>query len=292
MFLGNLNDCAPELPIYHISCISPLFFGSYLAGLIEGDGTIVVPKQERSAKGRLNYPCVKIAFPLKDFPLCQFIQKQIGHGSISKVRLSAAYVLTVNNLEGLIVLSSLINGKIRGPKYYQFKHLIEYLSQKSDTFHMKPGGYNTSPILSDSWLCGFIEADGYFGVRTSVNSKYPRISLSFELTQSRMTGYGFSIEGIMQHIASFLEINLEDIRSERKYPQYRLRTSSLRTNQNIRDYLLKYPLKGTKYLDFVDWCKVLWYFEQGTHKENTATIVEIKSQINQRRTVYNWDHLQ
>ena len=70
-FLWNLNDCAPELSISHMSSI--MFFGSYLAGLIEGGlrpGTIIVPKQERSTKGsrqRINYPSVQIVFQLKDF---------------------------------------------------------------------------------------------------------------------------------------------------------------------------------------------------------------------------------
>ena len=45
-------------------------------------------------------------------------------------------------------------------------------------------------------------------------------------------------------------------------------------------------------MDFQDWCRVLDYFEQGTHMENKEHIVVIKSQMNQRRTVYNWDHLQ
>lgn len=292
MFLENLNDCAPELSISHRNSTFSLFLGPYLAGLIEGDGTIIVPKQERSEKGKLNYPSIQIVFALKDFPLCQFIQKQIGHGSISKKKQSAAYILTINSLEGLIVVSTLINGKIRGPKYFQFLLLMEYLSRKSSTFIEKPLGFNTSSILSDSWLSGFIEADGSFQVRSSLNSKYPRISLSFELVQSRVTRYGYSIKQIIQHIAIFLEISVSEIRSEQKNPQYRLRTGSLRANKNIRDYLLKHPLKGTKHLDFLDWCKVLCYFEQGTHKENTAAIVEIKSQINQRRTVYNWDHLQ
>lgn len=49
--------------------LSNLKFSSYLAGLIEGDGMIVVPKTERSAKGKTNYPSIQIVFHLKDLPL-------------------------------------------------------------------------------------------------------------------------------------------------------------------------------------------------------------------------------
>ena len=82
----NLNDCAPGLSISkniyetkqdikEINYVNQIEFykkgstqnnnsnffkcpGSYLAGLIEGDGCIVVPKQERSIKGKLNYPSI------------------------------------------------------------------------------------------------------------------------------------------------------------------------------------------------------------------------------------------
>lgn len=33
-------------------------FASYLTGLIEGDGSIIVPKMERSLKEKLNYPSI------------------------------------------------------------------------------------------------------------------------------------------------------------------------------------------------------------------------------------------
>jgi hypothetical protein len=294
----NLNDCAPELSIFpftltkKIDLISPIFLSSYLAGLIEGDGTIVVPKTERSNKGKLNYPCVQIVFQLKDFPLCQVIQILIGHGSISKKKQSAAYILSINNFEGLVKLCHLINGQMRGSKYYQLQLLINYLNKKSSDLHIQPLGICSTSLEKDSWLSGFIEADGSFQVRTSLNSKIPRISLSFELVQNRLTHYGYSTFDLMNQIAVFLGVNLNEIRNDRKYPQYRLRTSSLKTNIHLQDYLNKYPIKGTKYMDFQDWCRVLNYFKEGTQMENKEHIVEIKSQMNQKRTVYNWDHLQ
>jgi hypothetical protein len=303
-FLWNLNDCAPELFISlrpmpalcwaeaNIIPITPIFLSSYITGLIEGDGTIVVPNCDRSDKGKLNYPSVQIVFHLKDFPLCQVIQKLIGHGTISKKKQSAAYILTINNFEGLIVLCRLINGKMRGPKYHQLVLLISYINKKSPDINLKPLGFSSIPLGKDSWLTGFIEADGSFQVRNSIKTKVPRISLSFELVQSRITHYGYNMFDLMNQIASFLDVNLNEIRSERKHPQYRVRTSSLKTNLTLRDYLSNYPLRSTKYLDYQDWARVLDYFEQGTHMENKEHIAVIKSQMNQRRTVYNWDHLQ
>lgn len=62
-------------------------FAAYLAGFIEGDGTIVVPKTDRSPKGKLNYPVIQIAFHSKDLPLALTIQKVLGFGSISKKKI-------------------------------------------------------------------------------------------------------------------------------------------------------------------------------------------------------------
>jgi len=46
---------------------------------------------------------------------------------------------------------------------------------------------------------------------------------------------------------------------------------------------MEYPLQGTKYLDFKDWCVVLEFFEKEIHWENKEKIVEIKNQMNQYR---------
>lgn len=56
--------------------------GSYLAGLIEGDGSIIVPNTIRNQKGKLLYPMVKITFVLKDLPLANKIMEIFNAGTI------------------------------------------------------------------------------------------------------------------------------------------------------------------------------------------------------------------
>ena len=298
----NLNDCAPGLSIYYsikyystilpISSTRPFVcIGSYLAGLIEGDGTIIVPSTERSSKGKLNYPSIQIVFQVKDFTLVSLICRKIGHGSICKKKQSAVYIYTINNLQGLVILVQLINGKIRGHKLYQLNKLIDYLNVKSPGLILEKLPLDISPLQNNSWLAGFIEADGSFQVRTSLTSKQPRLGLSFELSQSRISRHGYSTLGVMEMIASFLEIKVNLIREERKHPQYRVRTSSVYTNNILRKYIDKYPLYGSKYLDYMDWCKILSYFEKETQWQNVDEISKIKSQMNQYRTVFRWDHL-
>jgi len=67
----------------NITKISKDQFGHYLAGLIEGDGTIIVPKTKRNDKGKLQFPLIKICFPIKDLPLAIKIKENLG-GTIIK----------------------------------------------------------------------------------------------------------------------------------------------------------------------------------------------------------------
>lgn len=144
MSIWNLNDCTSELSTSEQSINPCLAF--YLAGLIEGDGTIVVPTQERSKKGKLNYASIKIAFQTKDFPVAILIKKILGHGSIIKKKNAAAYIYTINNLEGLILIANSINGKIRGSKHNQFIKLVNYIKYKSSTFSLSVLPPDTSCI--------------------------------------------------------------------------------------------------------------------------------------------------
>jgi hypothetical protein len=103
----------------------------YVAGLIEADCTIHVPKTERSDKGNLNYPSIQIVFHLKDLPLALLIQKEIGNGSIRRKKGVNAYLYTVNNLKGLLLLIKLMNGNMRTNKIFTLHKLIDWLNIKN-----------------------------------------------------------------------------------------------------------------------------------------------------------------
>ena len=58
-------------------------FGHYIAGLIEGDGSIKVPDQLRSEKGKLLTASVNIVFVYKDLQLEKVMAENL-QGTINK----------------------------------------------------------------------------------------------------------------------------------------------------------------------------------------------------------------
>ena len=306
-FIGILRDYTPELTCCNILTnlqvktnktknykdLSELKMSSYLAGLIEGDGTIVVPKTERSVKGKLNYPSIQIAFHLKDFPLALMIQKELKNGSLSRKKGVNAYILTINNYDGLLLVTSLINGNMRTPKIYALYNLINWLNLKFEEINIPRKSLNNSPLDSNAWLSGFIEADGHFSVRTTTTSNFPRVECKFELSQRQNDNNSRSTLKFLEIIANFLLCSVKAIRLNRTNPEYRVRTTNLNGNLVLENYLNTFPLFGSKYLDYKDWIKVLDFFKSGhiKHKDIIEKTISMKSCMNDHRTVFTWDHL-
>jgi Cytochrome C and Quinol oxidase polypeptide I/LAGLIDADG endonuclease len=270
-----------------------LKFSSYLAGLIEGDGSIIVPNTERSAKGRINYPSIQIMFHLKDLPLALMIQKEIKNGSLSRKKGVNAYILTINNYDGLILLTSLINGNMRTPKIYSLYNLIDWLNIKFEEINISKKSLNDSPLDSNAWLSGFIEAEGHFSVRTTSNSKDSKVECKLELSQRQQDHNGRNNVSFLEIIANFLLSSVKAIRLDKPKPEYRVRTTNLKGNLILENYLNTFPLFGSKYLDYKDWIKVLDRFKSDKfkHKSNLEEIILIKSNMNDNRTIFTWDHL-
>ena len=125
-------------------------FAYYLAGLIEGDGTLIVPKRERSPRGKLYYPAIQICFDLRDLALALVIQKTLGFGSISRTKGKNSYIFTVNNYEGLIKLVKILNGKIKTVKIHDFHLLIDFLNQRFPGLNIAKQNLDKTPLSSSS----------------------------------------------------------------------------------------------------------------------------------------------
>jgi hypothetical protein len=99
--------------------------GSYLAGLIEGDGYISITNANRIILG--------ITFNIKDKPLAEKLLKYIGKGFIAK-RKSNSIELRFSSKKSLFTIIQLINGKFRTPKIDQLHKLIDWMNKN----HIQP----------------------------------------------------------------------------------------------------------------------------------------------------------
>lgn len=285
-------------------------FTTYLAGLIEGDGYIGVPKAQeceyasaydsldklrlinRDAKGRLVYPTFQISFKTRDLPLAFMLQKELGLGSISKKKGVNASVYTINGKEGIVLLVKLINGKMRTPKINALHRLIEYLNALGEDIRKLP--LDKSPINSNAWLSGFIEADGSFQVRSTSEGKYPvRVECKFEIEQRQKDKSGEGLDEIMKLMAEYLLSKVKETKKDTKNPKYRVRTTSLLGNKVLIKYLEAYKLFGSKYLDYLNWREVVQMFSKGEHRtqQGRDRIKELKLSMNDNRKEMTWDHL-
>ena len=275
----NPNDYHPEL-------------SSYLVGLIEGDGTIFVPKTDISAKGKINYPSIQIAFDSRDLPLALTIQKTLRFGSVSKSKGKSAYLLTINSTSGVITLVRLLNGKFRTSKLHDWNLLINYLNKKFTDLNAELLNVDNSPLDSNAWLSGFIDADGYFGV--GLSSK--RVSCVFELVQAISDKKGNDKKDIMLRLATFANVNLNTASKAyvQSKSQYVVKTNTLASNFIISNYLNIYPLFSSKFNNFQDFYKVLFLIKNKDHltEKGKDLIFNIKNSMNNRRTEFVWDHLQ
>jgi len=268
-------------------------FSYYFTGLIEGDGSIITPKTLRTPKGRLNYPSIQIIFHLKDLPLALLIQKELAVGSLSRKKGVDAYILTINSYEGILSIISLINGKMRTPKIHSLNALIDFYNKNKGT-SIEKHSVSIEPLHLNPWLSGFIEASASFQVRTTLSGKYPKFECKLEIRQRREDHKGYDNLDFLTYIAEFLETEVKKIRSDKPKPEYRVRTTNLKGNIKVKNYLLEFPLFGTKHLDSLDWMKVLDIFDKKEHStsEGKEKIVKIKSRMNNYRTDFIWDHLQ
>jgi hypothetical protein len=267
---GELQYC-----ILPLALISPFNyqdknkFSTYLAGLIEGDGTIIVP-----AKNITSYrPYFEIVFHINDLPLCETIKLMIG--GIIIIKKNYCILIIKRKLDVLKVIT-LINGNMRTPKIEALNRMINWWNLHYLTkIILLP--LDNSPIQSNNWLTGLIDADGSFYFNWGIGKKGMPINLQYYMRVSQKMNYlkennlfDISYFSIMNKIAKFLNVPLRYIIRHRQNnyieKAYEVRSGSYISNFILLSYLIKYPLLSYKYKEMFVQLELLKITENKSYK--------------------------
>ncbi len=275
--------------------------GPYLTGLIEGDGTIIVPDIKKNANA-----VIRICFPRHDKPQIDYLINRIGHGRITIPKEGNYLLLEFRTYASLYKIVEKTNGYYRTPKKEACNRLIEWLNKKSQNYLNKPAlvqnlTYDTTSIFMNSWQAGKIDADGNFNIIIAErkNTNNIKIQALFRLEQRQF--YQISDKGlstrnidILSIIASYLGVNVYNrarLLNTSKTYQYIIVAGSKRSQKLLRNYLEKYALKSSKYNDYKDWCEIIEKNNSSKEKlERTKLARKIKSGKNSKRTVHSFKH--
>ena len=123
---------------------SDILFNQYLAGLIDGDGSLLI-----SNKG---YASLEITMDIFDFDNLNKIKQKLG-GSIKLRSGARAFRYRLHNRAGILDLLNRINGHIRNSKRMpQLKNMCDLYG----ILYKEP-----IPLTPDNgWFAGFFDADG------------------------------------------------------------------------------------------------------------------------------------
>lgn len=216
----------------------------YIAGLIEGDGSIKVPST-----------------------LAEILAKKL-EGTLNKTS-GNWYVLSIYKLSALHELAKLVNGKFRTPKIEALHRLINWLNYygKFEKINILPA--DNSNILSNSWLAGYsdcaLRTNFLISLTTSNLNIAKNIQLTYRLSQRqeyhRESSTGISYLNILTTIATAFLIKPTLYERERINPKtnktysekgYLVTVKGLESRIALINYFTKFPLLSSKYLDYLN----------------------------------------
>lgn len=275
--------------------------GSYLAGLIEGDGHVLIPSLNELSKKRSS-PRVEITFHNSNYPLALKLMETLSCGNVRSLNTQNAYRLTIYKPEELVKLVILVDKHLRTPKIEAFNHLIDWLNNNTNNSLSKISK-DTSSLLNNAWLAGFSDADSNFYIRTTEKKFNPntgkwsksRYTCRFVLEQRKIEPKFLQpTEPFMKQIAETFNVNLLTSKHNNPPKEYwHINISSRTTVKQLIKYFEYFPLMGSKYLDYLDFKTVNELIEQNAHltESGQLTIRSIKNKMNKVRTEYTWNHL-
>ena len=238
-----------------------------------------------------------ITFNIKNEPLAKKLLEIIGYGFIRYKPKDNACVLVISPVKGLKFIIECINGELRTPKIIQLHNLIDWVN-KNHSSKIKKLTIKKGNIDKDSWLSGFIDADGSFSIQHTKlenGAKKRKISCRLRIEQRMYEPISkHSYFEVLTEISTFLKCNLNTRKQISTNNEYFIIAASSRSSLlTIITYFKYFPLYSSKYLDYKDWEKVANIILKNNHysEKGILEIDKLKQNINLKRTYFNWDHL-
>ena len=249
---------------YHFNTKNQL--GYYLAGLIEGDGSIKV----RQGKKEAIAPIIVFTFHKNEMPLYENLKEILNSGYILVEKKGGVCRYCISNADAIIQVINHINGKYRTPKYHALYKAIDNVNKWRNA-NISKLPLDTSSLDSNAWLAGFIDADGHFSIKlagsygsdTSESLKKKgnffcgRVLCVFSVNQSELNRVsGESNITFMTKLAEFFQVNLNHKVANSPLFKEPVKTvvffaQSDRKHYIITSYLTKYPLMSSKHLNYL-----------------------------------------
>ena len=266
-------------------------FPSYLAGLIEGDGSIFFAKKEGSTR----YPRIKICFAAKDQPLAEKLKHALG-GQLQWNKTRTCVVLSMTSKKDLINVVNLVNGYFRTPKHVKLLELIDFLNSHWN-MNITKLPKDESSLDSNSWLRGFVDQDGNFSLQINVRKQRSiRVIPQFRLEVATKRKH-YQPEQTMFDLCSKVQLLFECSMYSRirklngkSHPMYIVMAHNYNSCQLVVNYFSVFPLRSSKALDFKDWAQVVT-LPKPLSEQNKQQIIKIRSNYNKTRTIFHWTHL-
>lgn len=212
-------------------------FGYWLAGLIDGDGSLLVSK--------LGHPYIEITLHEEDVKTLYKIKDLTGVGCVTKRTNTKAYRIRFLNRHACITVINLINGKLlTSTKHLQLINICKVLNINPIT--------NNTFSKDNAWFSGFFDAEGYITVR----NKY---TLTLSVAQKDRT--------ILEQIQ--LGFNCGNIHYDKSWDGYNFNTTKRDYNLILLDYFYKFPLLTIKNVDLITFRRLLLFISRKYHHKDS-----------------------
>ena len=234
--------------------------GHYLAGLIDGNGHFNSRQQ------------LVISFNSSDSSLAYYLKKQIGYGSVHKIKNKNAVILVVTAIIGMEKVINLINGKLRTKdKLDQIRNnILSHIKFKSFS-NLINMSFTSSNDLNNLWLAGFSDADASFQIKLISRNSHTQVRLNFQIDHKK--------KDLLVVIQNSLGGNIAYISNQ---DTYYYDSTDFASARKVIDYFDKHHLLSTKYINYLKWRKAYIIIQNKDHltRKGLDKITKTKNTMN------------